>query len=194
MIDRPDLRRSVTTEPTFIWGAMFRDSDRTRALGTRSGAEVRDGTIAMLAEQGWTLAMTDVIARTDPDSVGVFRFHAAPTDAREQAPWPAGRVTALGDAVHATPPTAGMGAGAAIRDAAALTAELVAVSAGEKALTVGIRDFETGMRERGAAVVRAAMTTVRQILATDTALGAAATRAGLPVLAAVAALGRSTRR
>ena len=48
--------------------------------------------------------------------------------------------------------------------------------------------------ERGAAVVRAAMTTVRQILATDTALGAAATRAGLPVLAAVAALGRSTRR
>jgi 2-polyprenyl-6-methoxyphenol hydroxylase-like FAD-dependent oxidoreductase len=106
------------------------------------------------------------------------------------APWRAGRVTALGDAVHATPPTAGMGAGAAIRDAAHLARALVAARDGEKALAVAVRDFETGMRERGTEVVALAMRPVRGVLATATPLGSAAAAAVLPVLAGVAALRR----
>ncbi|MET8683140.1 FAD-dependent monooxygenase [Streptomyces sp. NPDC004732] len=47
--------------------------------------------------------------------------------AADLAPWPAGRITALGDAVHATPPTAGKGAGAAIRDA--VTTPMLAAAA-----------------------------------------------------------------
>ena len=185
VLEAPELRRSVTTEPTFIWGAMLPDSDHTRALSRFSGADIRDRVTRMLARRGWTGTMTEVISRTDPESVGVFRFHAAPQTAREQAPWAASNVTALGDAVHATPPTAGMGAGAAIRDAARLAQELGRVDRGEKALAVGVRDFETDMRERGADVVRAAMTTVRQILVTATPVGAIATRLALPLLAAV---------
>ncbi|MCP2167355.1 FAD binding domain-containing protein [Goodfellowiella coeruleoviolacea] len=94
----------------------------------------------------------------------------------------------LGDAVRATPPTAGMGAGAAIRDAASLAEHLTASTAGTTTLSEAIHRFETGMRERGGEVLTLAMRTVRWILATDTTLGAAATAVGAPVLAAAARL------
>ncbi|MGM1065498.1 hypothetical protein [Saccharothrix sp. Mg75] len=39
----------------------------------------------------------------------VSKVARMPARAEDLAPWPAGRVTAPGDAVHATPPTAGTG-------------------------------------------------------------------------------------
>lgn len=185
VLDAPELRRSITTEPTFIWGAMFAESEQTRSLSRSDSEAVLQGTLTMLRDRGWTDAMTEVIEQSHPDSAGLFRFHAASPDVRQQAPWPAGPVAALGDAVHATPPTAGMGAGAAIRDADDLTTELVHAHRGDKPLLVAIRDFQQGTRERGAEVIAASLPTIRQILATDTAVGATATRAALPVLAAL---------
>lgn len=52
-----------------------------------------------------------------------------------QAPWHKGRVALLGDAVHATTPHLGQGAGMAIEDALVLADELVAADALEPALT-----------------------------------------------------------
>jgi salicylate hydroxylase len=106
------------------------------------------------------------------------------------APWDAGRITALGDAVHATPPTAGMGAGAAIRDAADLLDRLNTTIDGTTALVDAIGRFEAGMRQRGGEVLILAMKTVRWILATDTTLGAAATAVASPILAAATRLRR----
>jgi hypothetical protein len=125
-----------------------------------------------------------VIARADPDTVAAFRFNAASSRVQDLAPWPAGPINALGDAVHATPPTAGMGAGAAIRDAASLVKHLREVAADTTTLTVAISQFEADVRLRGSEVLTLAMKTVRWILATDTRLGAAAMAAATPILAA----------
>ncbi|MEV0355446.1 FAD-dependent monooxygenase [Nocardia sp. NPDC050697] len=176
VLDRPELRASVTTGPTFIWGAMFPDSPVTGALRGLRGSALRSALVGRFRELGWSARVLEVLEAADPDSVGAFRFNAASSRARDLAPWRAGRITALGDAVHATPPTAGMGAGAAIRDAADLVARLGSPS--------GVADFEAAMRERGAEVLRAAMGPVRWILFTDTRAGAALTVAATPVLAA----------
>ncbi|MGX1561728.1 FAD-dependent oxidoreductase [Streptomyces sp. NPDC055506] len=187
-LDAPELRMSVTTGPTYIWGAMFPESPATDSLRALRDGELRAALSRRFREQGWAEHTLEVIARADPHSVAAYRFNAASTRAAELAPWPAGRITALGDAVHATPPTAGMGAGAAIRDAAALLEHLGDVKDGGRTTAEAVNDFEAGMRRRGSEVLGLAMRTVRLILATDTALGAAATAVTTPVLAAVARL------
>ncbi|WP_338766064.1 NAD(P)/FAD-dependent oxidoreductase [Nocardia vulneris] len=184
VLDAPELRASITTGPTYIWGAMVPESAATDSIRTARGVAVRTALLDRFRRHGWCERTLEVVARADPDSVAAFRFNAASTRARDLAPWPAGPITALGDAVHATPPTAGMGAGAAIRDAASLVEQLGAVAAGTVNLPVAVSDFEAGMRLRGSEVLIMAMKTVRWILATDTRLGAAVTVAGGPVLAA----------
>ncbi|MFF3015210.1 FAD-dependent oxidoreductase [Streptomyces sp. NPDC057939] len=188
-LDAPELRMSVTTGPTYIWGAMFPESPATDSLRALRDGALRAALVGRFREQGWAEHTLDVIARADPRSVAAYRFNAAPTRAAELAPWPAGRITALGDAVHATPPTAGMGAGAAIRDAADLLHHLGGVEDGGTP-TEAVGRFEAGMRLRGSEALTLAMRTVRLILATDTALGAAATALTAPVLAAAARLRR----
>ncbi|WP_280305339.1 FAD-dependent oxidoreductase [Nocardia neocaledoniensis] len=189
-LDAPDLRMSVTTEPTYIWGAMFTESADTAALRGLRERELRDALLDRFRARGWAEHALEVVARADPHTVAAFRFHAASTRAADLAPWPAGPVTALGDAVHATPPTAGMGAGAAIRDAASLVTHLRDVTAGATTLPVAVGQFEADMRTRGSEVLTQAMRTVRWILATDTTLGAAATAVSTPILAAAARLRR----
>ena len=184
VLDAPHLSRAVTMGPTYIWGAMFPESGRTEVFRGLSGARLRDELVMRFRELGWGKRPLEVIERTDPDSAAAFRFNAASTRPQDLAPWPAGSITALGDAVHATPPTAGMGAGAAIRDAESLLHELIAVRDGTKTLRVGVSDFEAEMRLRGAEVITLAMKTVRGILVTDTSVGAGLTAAALPVLAA----------
>ncbi|MFJ3876956.1 FAD-dependent oxidoreductase [Streptomyces sp. NPDC090077] len=193
-LDAPELRMSVTTGPTYIWGAMFPESPATDALRAVRDGALQDALVRRFRAQGWAEHTLEVIARADPHSVAAYRFNAAPTRATGLAPWPAGRITALGDAVHATPPTAGMGAGAAIRDAAALLRHLGEVEEGGTTTAEAVRRFEEGMRRRGSEVLTLGMRTVRLILATDTALGAAATAVTLPVLAAAARLRHQRRR
>lgn len=182
-LDAPELRMSVTTGPTYIWGAMLPESAVTDSLRALRGGELQAAILDIFRRRRWAERTLEVIAKADPRSVAAFRFNAASTRAADLAPWPAGRITALGDAVHATPPTAGMGAGAAIRDAASLVKHL---SEGDR--TTAVARFEAEMRQRGSEVLTLAMKTVRRILATDTALGAAATAAGTPLLAAAARL------
>ena len=136
VLDAPDLRAAITTGPTYIWGAMFPESAATDSMRNLRGAELQTTLLARFRRHSWSERQLEVIAQTDPDSVDAFRFNAASSRVQDLAPWPAGPITALGDAVHATPPTAGMGAGAAIRDAASLVTHLRGVAAGTTALTV----------------------------------------------------------
>lgn len=184
VLDAPGLRVAVTTGPSYIWGAMFPESPRTDLLRDVTGAALRAALLTRFRQHGWSERSLEVIARADAAGVAAFRFNAASTRARDLAPWPAGHTTALGDAVHATPPTAGMGAGAAIRDAASLVDHLCGVRAATTMLSVAVSRFEAEMRLRGGVMLTLAMKTVRLILATDTRLGAAVTGAALPVLAA----------
>ncbi|WP_227013402.1 NAD(P)/FAD-dependent oxidoreductase [Pseudonocardia sp. EC080619-01] len=187
-LDAPELSMSITTGPTYIWGAMFPESTHTDVLRHLHGAALQEALIDRFRGRGWAPHTLEIIARADPTSVAAFRFNAASTHAAELAPWAASRVTALGDAVHATPPTAGMGAGAAIQDAADLLTHLRTVTESTNTITDAVGSYETQLRRRGSDVLSAAMKTVRLILATNTALGAAATATLSPVLATAAAL------
>lgn len=164
VVDDAALRASETREETYIWGAMLAEDGRGAALRGLRGAALRDATVEALREAGWGDAPLQVLLATDAESVGAFRFHAASTDASALAPWPAGRVTAIGDAVHATPPTAGMGAGVAIEDAA----DLVRALADHADLDEALDGVHARMRERGAAAIQRAMVGVGMILATRT--------------------------
>ncbi|MFD4791556.1 FAD-dependent oxidoreductase [Streptomyces sp. NPDC058459] len=68
----------------------------------------------------WTHTVLD---RTDPAQAGRFDYYAADPEA-DLTPWQSGAATAIGDAVHAMPPTGGQGASTAIRDADLLISQL----------------------------------------------------------------------
>ena len=189
----PTLAHPVTKEPTYIWGAVLSESKETDELHALEGDALRDATTALLRRAGWTSPMLDVITHTQTEGLATFRFHAGPSDANEVAPWPAGRVTALGDAVHAMPPTAGMGAATAIRDAADLAEKLEAARDHQATIPAAVHDFEHGMRIRGAAAVSASLRPVRLIHATNTPLGRVAALLGLPLGAALERLRRRPR-
>ena len=180
-VHSPHLTHPITTEPTYIWGAVLSESPSTDTLRPLEGGDLRDATTALLRRAGWTSPMLDVITHTDTDGLATFRFHAGPAAANDVAPWPAGPVTALGDAVHAMPPTAGMGAATAIRDAAALADGLETVRDQQSTISAAIHDFEHGMRIRGAAAVTASLGPVGIIHATTTPVGRIAARLGLPL-------------
>jgi 2-polyprenyl-6-methoxyphenol hydroxylase-like FAD-dependent oxidoreductase len=60
-------------------------------------------------------------------------------------PWPASRVTLLGDAIHATSPAGGSGANAALRDAALLAGRLGLAARGHLPVSQAIAEYEREM-------------------------------------------------
>lgn len=70
-------------------------------------------------------------------------------------PWTPSRVTLIGDAIHAMPPTLGAGANSALRDAASLVAGLRAASLGERPLLDAIGQYEERMRDEVFPIMRA---------------------------------------
>ncbi|MBF8191915.1 FAD-dependent monooxygenase [Nonomuraea sp. K274] len=107
--------------------------------------------LAMTGEQLRELVL-ERTADWHPDLRGVFA-HAEPAETYPLAlkatmpvePWGQGRVVPLGDAVHTMPPTGGVGANTALRDAAALSQALAAVSRGETSLTDAVSGYQTEM-------------------------------------------------
>lgn len=96
-----------------------------------------------------------VLARTaswHPDLRGVFA-HAEPEQTFAVAlratmpvePWEPGAVIPLGDAVHTMPPSGGVGANTAVRDASALSTALAAVARGERSLADAVLGYQTEM-------------------------------------------------
>ncbi|MDM4718168.1 FAD-dependent monooxygenase [Micromonospora sp. WMMA1363] len=87
-----------------------------------------------------------------PDLRGVFA-HAQPAETyplalRATVPvraWEPGPVIPLGDAVHLMPPTGGVGANTALRDASALCRALTAVARGEAALVEAATGYQAEM-------------------------------------------------
>jgi len=70
--------------------------------------------------------------------------------------WPAGRITLMGDAIHAMSPAGGSGANTALTDASVLRRELAAAARGDKAVPDAVAAYEQRMREYGFAAVAAA--------------------------------------
>jgi 2-polyprenyl-6-methoxyphenol hydroxylase-like FAD-dependent oxidoreductase len=108
--------------------------------------------LATKAIAGWHRDLRALVDRAEVEETFVVRISTAePTPA-----WPSGRVTVLGDAIHAMSPTGGSGANTALTDATVLRAALVAAARGEIPITEAIRGYEHRMREYGYAAVAAA--------------------------------------
>jgi salicylate hydroxylase len=101
--------------------------------------------------RGWHPGLVELIEHVDVATVfSSWVRRLDPTD-----PWTSSRVTLLGDAIHAMPPTFGAGANSALRDAAALTTTLTGVAAGEVGVLEGIAAYEADMRAAVFPILRA---------------------------------------
>jgi 2-polyprenyl-6-methoxyphenol hydroxylase-like FAD-dependent oxidoreductase len=94
------------------------------------------------------------------------------------APWPTGRITLLGDAIHAMTPYRGIGANIALKDAVRLRRALTAANAGEHPLFDALRAYETEMVDYGFRAVRASLEAMHRAMP-DSRLRLALSRAFL---------------
>ena len=125
---------------------------------------------------GWAPAFHRLIGESDPATVTAFRVRsAAPV-----RPWPTGRVTLLGDAVHNMTPMVGVGANTALRDADLLRRTVIA----GRPLLPALAGYEREMLDYGFAAVRQSLRNAERA-AGSTRLGRAGFRGVLRLTAAV---------
>jgi salicylate hydroxylase len=107
---------------------------------------------------GWAPGLRELIGGSDPATVNALRVRSAtPVD-----PWPTGRVTLLGDAIHNMTPMAGIGANTALRDANLLRRQLISVANGEVELAPALHEYEETMRDYGFTAVKRSLNNARQ--------------------------------
>ncbi|HEY0816996.1 MAG TPA: FAD-dependent monooxygenase [Pseudonocardia sp.] len=104
--------------------------------------------VAVEQTANWHPAVRGLVAAADADAA----FPITLRTCTRIEPWPTGRVTVLGDAIHPMTPAAGAGANTALRDAARLTDALVSVREGA-ALGDALADYEAAMITYGLGVV-----------------------------------------
>jgi 2-polyprenyl-6-methoxyphenol hydroxylase-like FAD-dependent oxidoreductase len=121
------------------------------ALSSMDGVALRDTAARMIRR--WHPQVRELVARCQAEE----NFHLPVRVAEPVAPWPAGPVTLLGDAVHAMSPSGGSGANTALRDAALLATRLSSAAHGELGLTAAIDGYQAEMLDHGFAVVRASL-------------------------------------
>jgi 2-polyprenyl-6-methoxyphenol hydroxylase-like FAD-dependent oxidoreductase len=176
--------------PALIWGVLADDR--------RYPADVRDTPAQELpatAEgvlEHWSADVSELVRQSDPFSAAYFSFRAAL--ATDLTPWPVGPVTALGDAVHAMPPTGGQAAATAIRDADVLAAHLAEVRRGGVTLPRALHGFHDEMATYAPAAVAESLVPVRWIRALHGPTAALAARAAFPIAGAVVGGLRALRR
>ncbi len=113
--------------------------------------------LALDMVRGWDPALRRLITESDPGSVRVMRFRHS----RLVEPWISTTATVLGDAVHNMPPVGGLGANSALRDAAALADQIVAVRDGAP-LVPAIAAYEAQMRDWGYRAIRESVENARR--------------------------------
>ncbi|MEI9939226.1 MAG: NAD(P)/FAD-dependent oxidoreductase [Pseudomonadota bacterium] len=120
-----------------------------------------DGLI-QLAQQmtnGWHPRLHAMIGKADPATVRVLRFRAS----KRVAPWRPSTVTLLGDAIHSMPPSGGLGANTALRDASALCEALINNSRGHGTLVEAVGDYEKRMFEYAFPAIDESMNNLRRM-------------------------------
>jgi salicylate hydroxylase len=106
--------------------------------------------IMRTAVRGWHPGLVELVDRIDLATL----FPLSVRRLEPARPWTPSRVTLLGDAIHAMPPTFGAGANSALRDAASLATTMERVSQGID-LIEAIGDYERDMRTHVFPILRA---------------------------------------
>jgi 2-polyprenyl-6-methoxyphenol hydroxylase-like FAD-dependent oxidoreductase len=145
-----------TTQDYLFWVYAARQSAyRTRPGG--DGAALRDTALSMISR--WHPALRRLVGETDPATIGLVVIRAM----EPVEPWPASRITLLGDAIHNMTPMAGIGANTALQDASLLREKLA--GPGPESLVTAIGEYEAAMRDYGFAAVRLSVRNARQATA-----------------------------
>jgi salicylate hydroxylase len=113
---------------------------------------------AARAMGGWSRAFRDLVTLSDPETISCLAMRTSVP----VPPWRSGRITLLGDAIHAMTPYRGIGANVAIKDAVHLKRALVAADRGERDLVPAIADYEAGMRDYGFRAVKNSLDAMHQ--------------------------------
>jgi salicylate hydroxylase len=172
----PDLAAAVG-EPSLVWG-LIAATERVPGAGERSPEELVAGAVGVL--DGWNPWLTERILESDRSRVAAFAFRIADPDT-DVTPWIPRRITALGDAVHAMPPTGGQAASTAIRDAGSLAAQLKRHLHGEQTLAAALAAYQSELGAWARPALRESAGPVRVIRALQHPLGQALGRGLLAV-------------
>jgi hypothetical protein len=106
--------------------------------------------LALGMTRDWHPRFRKLVTLTDPTT-------CFPVNIRTSVPiaaWPSSNVTLIGDAIHTMTPGRGVGANTALRDAALLCQNLIAVNAGRLTLIDAVADYESRMRAYAYPAVR----------------------------------------
>ncbi|MFB7715892.1 FAD-dependent oxidoreductase [Nocardia sp. NPDC056100] len=114
--------------------------------------------LANTATAHWHPALGALFAHADPESFFPIALRAG----EPVPPWESGPVTLLGDAIHTMPPTGGVGANTALRDAETLATELLA-AAGHHSLREAVAAYESVMLPRGFATIDSSLAMAAQL-------------------------------
>ena len=173
---------AITEAPAVVWGLIGPEAVLCPdGSADAEGAALVERSLNVL--QRWSPTLRDLIADTDPASVAYFGYHTCNPDG-DLTPWPAGPITALGDAVHAMPPTGGGSAATAIRDAGHLAAQLVAARDGDTTIPLATLAFQQTMSGYAPGRVREALGVLRSMQRLSHPVASGAARVALPALAA----------
>lgn len=114
--------------------------------------------IAARAVARWAPEFRTLVALADPTTLSQFAIRTSTV----VGPWPTGRVTLIGDAIHAMTPYRGIGANVALEDAVRLKRAIVAGARRERDLLDAIGTYESEMRDYGFRAARNSLRAMRQ--------------------------------
>jgi 2-polyprenyl-6-methoxyphenol hydroxylase-like FAD-dependent oxidoreductase len=127
-----------------------RFGDDVADLRVASSSALQRRAIEMLAQ--WPGAASEILALADPEAFFLVEMYTSVPLAMPRR----GRVTLVGDAIHAMTPTLGRGANLAMRDGAMLGRSIAAVERGDETLDGALASYEAEMTSYGFDVVRKA--------------------------------------
>ena len=132
-------------EEYVMWGFSAREERfaAEKPLADLDGRELKLKVEALITE--WSPTLSGLVKMSDPASVNSFPVKTS----TPIAPWRTTNVTLLGDALHNMPPYRGVGANAALWDAALLRETIAGAAREGHPLLDALADYERRMIEHG---------------------------------------------